>query len=272
MGFISGYPKDSNISLSDKLIGTDAENALATKNFEIGDFITFVGNNLPTKEDIVNKSTNTGLGGNTPSDILYPTQKAVKTYVDGIESNLGDAIFDLNQDVAGLNSIKENIANKSTNVSLGTSDILYPTQNAVKAYVDANASGASIIKMEKTIIYSSEILDLHNTKIKIITGEAGKIKYLNSYVIDYEFGSVVYTKTGSGNLALYYGSYGQIGNIQNPFVGATESRKYQFNHFPQLDMQYFSGQENINIGLASGTYNDGDGNITIYAVYTEITL
>jgi hypothetical protein len=33
----------------------------------------------------------------------------------------------------------ENIANKSTNVSLGTSDTLYPTQNAVKTYVDANA-------------------------------------------------------------------------------------------------------------------------------------
>jgi hypothetical protein len=30
----------------------------------------------------------------------------------------------------------ENVANKSTNVSLGTSNTLYPTQNAVKTYVD----------------------------------------------------------------------------------------------------------------------------------------
>jgi hypothetical protein len=35
----------------------------------------------------------------------------------------------------------ENIANKSTNTSLGTSDVLYPSQKAVKIYVDAH-SGA----------------------------------------------------------------------------------------------------------------------------------
>ncbi len=43
-------------------------------------------------------------------------------------------------------SQKENLSNKSTNVNLGTSDVLYPTQNAVKTYVDtqiANNSGGS---------------------------------------------------------------------------------------------------------------------------------
>jgi hypothetical protein len=33
----------------------------------------------------------------------------------------------------------ENIANKSTNTSLGTSDVLYPSQKAVKTYVDAHS-------------------------------------------------------------------------------------------------------------------------------------
>lgn len=42
MGFISGYPKDTNISLSDKLLGTDAESSLATKNYEITDFVSFL--------------------------------------------------------------------------------------------------------------------------------------------------------------------------------------------------------------------------------------
>lgn len=36
MGKISLYPSDNNISLSDKLIGTDAENNDATKNFTVG--------------------------------------------------------------------------------------------------------------------------------------------------------------------------------------------------------------------------------------------
>jgi len=43
MAIISSYPKDSNISLMDKLIGTDADSSLATKNYLIGDFITFLG-------------------------------------------------------------------------------------------------------------------------------------------------------------------------------------------------------------------------------------
>jgi len=36
MAKISSYPSDSNISISDRLIGTDAENNDATKNFELG--------------------------------------------------------------------------------------------------------------------------------------------------------------------------------------------------------------------------------------------
>lgn len=42
MGFISGYLKDTNISLTDKLLGTDADNSLLTKNFEISDLISFI--------------------------------------------------------------------------------------------------------------------------------------------------------------------------------------------------------------------------------------
>lgn len=42
MAIISSYPKDLNISLLDKLIGTDAESSLATKNFEVGDLRKFI--------------------------------------------------------------------------------------------------------------------------------------------------------------------------------------------------------------------------------------
>lgn len=40
---------------------------------------------------------------------------------------------------AGLGFTPENVANKSTSTALGTSNTLYPTQNAVKTYVDNNA-------------------------------------------------------------------------------------------------------------------------------------
>lgn len=42
----------------------------------------------------------------------------------------------LNLPAAPLGYVPENVDNKSTNTSLGTSDTLYPTQNAVKTYAD----------------------------------------------------------------------------------------------------------------------------------------
>lgn len=145
-----------------------------------------------TPEDVANKSTDGNFAAN--SDILYPSQKAAKTYADGLavgllrdrgnydaSSNLfpstggsgaggavkaGDlwyisvggtlggtsvlvgysvrALVDspaqtpTNWSIlnVGLGFIPENVANKSTNVNLGTSDTLYPSQNAVKTYVD----------------------------------------------------------------------------------------------------------------------------------------
>lgn len=70
-------------------------------------------------ENVVNKSTLVTLG---TSDTLYPTQNAVKSYVDT------------------QSALKENTANKSTTVTLGTSDVLFPTQNAVKSYVDTQSA------------------------------------------------------------------------------------------------------------------------------------
>ena len=43
---ISQYPDDSQITIDDKLIGTDAENDLETKNFTFADVISFLQLNL----------------------------------------------------------------------------------------------------------------------------------------------------------------------------------------------------------------------------------
>lgn len=82
-----------------------------------------------TPENAANKSTTTSLGA---SDTLYPSQKAVKTYVDtGLSTKQNS-----------LGYTAEDSGNKSTSTSLGTSNTLYPSQNAVKAYVDAAISAA----------------------------------------------------------------------------------------------------------------------------------
>lgn len=43
---ISQYPDDSEITVDDKLVGTDAENSLETKNFTFADVISFLQQNL----------------------------------------------------------------------------------------------------------------------------------------------------------------------------------------------------------------------------------
>ena len=43
---ISQLPDDNDITVDDKLVGTDAENSLETKNFTFADVITFLQQNL----------------------------------------------------------------------------------------------------------------------------------------------------------------------------------------------------------------------------------
>ncbi len=88
---------------------------------------------LANKESLSNKSTSTSLG---TSDTYYPTQNAVKTYVDNATQGVA-----LQATVAG----KEDVSNKSTSTSLGTSDTYYPTQKAVKTYVDSQIASATIV-------------------------------------------------------------------------------------------------------------------------------
>lgn len=58
----------------------------------------------------------------------------------------GDTVKATTQNIANLFSLgytAENVANKSTTTSLGTSNTLYPTQNAVKVYADTVAAAAA---------------------------------------------------------------------------------------------------------------------------------
>lgn len=75
-----------------------------------------------TPENVANKATNLA----SPDNTKYPTTQAV---ADGLA---------LKQNSLGFTP--ENVANKNTSTALGTSDSLYPTQNAVKTYVDTGLS------------------------------------------------------------------------------------------------------------------------------------
>ena len=110
---------------------------------------------LALKENTANKSTTATLG---TSDILFPTQNAVKTYadakvVDGItdaettSAPTQNAVFDAlalkanTPDVTTSLGLKEDAANKTLNLtSDGASDIKFPSAKAVKTYADAKVA------------------------------------------------------------------------------------------------------------------------------------
>jgi hypothetical protein len=56
--------------------------SVTSVNGNAGPTVNLAAADIPGVEALVNKSTATNLGSTNPSDILYPTQKAVKAYVD----------------------------------------------------------------------------------------------------------------------------------------------------------------------------------------------
>ena len=76
-------------------------------------------------------------------------------------------------DLAALGYTAENVANKSTSTSLGTSNTLYPTQNAVKAYADtvsaAAAAGKELLanKSVNTALGTSDTLYPTQNAVKV---------------------------------------------------------------------------------------------------------
>jgi hypothetical protein len=71
-----------------------------------------------------------GLGNvDNTSDVNKPISSATQTALNAKQDSLGFT--------------PENVTNKSTNTSLGTSDTLYPTENAVKSYVDTQITNNS---------------------------------------------------------------------------------------------------------------------------------
>ncbi|MHA8051847.1 beta strand repeat-containing protein, partial [Aquirufa sp. ROCK-SH2] len=93
-------------------------------------------------EAVANKSAATDMGGINADDVKYPTQLAVKTFVENsLNAGVGTATTN------ALN-LKEDLSNKSTATDLGagtSSNTLYPSQLAVKTYVDTKLTATNAI-------------------------------------------------------------------------------------------------------------------------------
>ena len=82
----------------------------------------------------------------TTYDLSANRSWTIPAGVTSFNTRTGDITL-LGTDVTGaLGYTPEDIANKSTSTSLGTSNTLYPTQNAVKTYVDSIVAGGIILQ------------------------------------------------------------------------------------------------------------------------------
>ena len=264
---------------------------------------TAVQTALNAKENSVNKSNITTLG---TSDVLFPTQNAVKTYVDAqISANAtpdatstvkgklklagdlggtadlptvpalankentiaagttsqywrGDKTWQtLDKTVVGLGNLdntadadkpvstavqtalnaKENTANKSDVTTLGTSDVLFPTQNAVKTYVDAQisanvtpdatasvkgkiqlggdlagtGSSAAIPVITNNAISTNKIANDAVTTVKIAPGST------NSVLVTDALGAVAWLDKGAFGAVADLTTIEGVGTTANPF-------------------------------------------------------
>ena len=123
---------------------------------------------LNGKEDVSNKSTNTSLG---TSDTLYPTQKAVKTYVD----NHAVSVPDATASVKGVIKLTGDLG--------GTADS--PTVPALSNYLLsslkgannglAELDGAGKVPSSQLPSYVDDVVEVANFAALPVTGESGKI-------------------------------------------------------------------------------------------------
>jgi len=121
-GTVSGIDK-SMVGLADVDNTTDADKPVSTATSTALDLKANLASPTFTGTVVGITSTMVGLGSvDNTTDALKPVSTATQTALN----------------------LKETTANKSTGTALGTSDVLYPTQNAVKTYVDVAVTGAAI--------------------------------------------------------------------------------------------------------------------------------
>jgi hypothetical protein len=187
-GTVTGITK-AMVGLSDventadlaKPISTVTEAALDTK-VSTATFST----TMATKENTANKSTATDLGGLNPSDVLFPTQKAVKNYITAntASGNIADGgittiklangavtnekiAIGISKSKVGLNNV-ENTADLDKPISTATqialdakvSSSTYSTSIALKAPLESPTFSGTVSGITKAMV---GLTDVDNT-------------------------------------------------------------------------------------------------------------
>jgi len=155
-----------------------------------------VSSALELKENVANKSTAVDLGGTSPSDLLYPTQKAVKTYVAANASAGGIAD-------GGISTIKladgavtdAKVANGISKTKVGlenvdnTSDAAKPISVAMQSALDTKANSTDVTsalatkvdKVQGKDLSTNDYTTAEKNKLAAISGTNTGDQDLSSY-------------------------------------------------------------------------------------------
>jgi len=247
---------------------------------------TATQNALNTKENSSNKSTDATLADAT--NTKFPTELAVKTYVDGqvvsVTNNTTTAIAAVQADVdaneAAANAaiaLKEDAINKSTDATLAdATNTKFPTELAVKTYVDSQVTsiGNNFLPLAggtltgqlftpSVVFNNGSTWEIGNSGFnfsiyqggccsRVIIDENGNFgiggNYLPQFKLDVE-GSGRFTNSVTAN------AFSIPGGLASQFLkadGTVDSNSY-----------FITNSSNVAIGYVSGSGGQGEHSIAI---------
>ena len=121
-------------------------------------------------------------------------------------------------DIASLQVAKENVSNKDDNTSLGTSDDAYPTQNAVKTYVDnsvGSVGGTGDITSDDLVVTGGVDTAFNDVTLEIANGAIGTTELSNNAVTSIKIldGTIIGDDIANNNITPEKIEQGAPGNI-----------------------------------------------------------
>ena len=231
------------------------------------------------QQTILGNTSGTNTGDETTSTIKTKLG-AASSLQDGYLTSTDWTTFNSKQNTLGFTP--ENVSNKSTSTSLGTSDTLYPSQNAVKSYVDTGLSGKQNTLVSGTNIKTVNGNTLLGSGDLTVGGGSAKVIKLGGATIvtgtttnTYSNGILVpantfkdndtieiiirFNKTTTTNLSQFRGYINTTNDISGTpiqFMIATVSNA----------SRYYRTQRNLEVWAADGT---GSGTVVMQPLFAS---